>query len=309
MSNFATAGVAEVTSELDLTSSFYDLMFGRANQSDELNPVEADIAKRLEKMLTGGEKVSSLIPPLSRNLTELSQMLRDDNTNFEDLNTVIEKDVGMAADVVKLANSPILRRNKDMVVGTEEAIRAIGMTHLSALVARKLLSDAMKVKPIFYKMFGQQIWSHSLECAIACRIVGTDYDKAETYFLGLVHDVGKIIVFRCLIDAFAEAGGGPRPGGKLFREMMTDYSLVLSHLAAKEWELADEITDALEQQQSSPESELALVLYDANLLCEINMLVQNAVMTRQEGTQLAICMGPEKSTVDKVLNELGDLAG
>jgi HD-like signal output (HDOD) protein len=309
MSNLSPASVAEVTSELDLTSSFYDLMFGHANQSDELNPVEAGIAERLEQMLSGDEKVSALIPPLSRNLTDLSQMLRNDSANFESLNTIIEKDVGMAADVVKLANSPIFRRNKDLVVGTEEAIRAIGMTHLADLVARKLLADAMKVKPIFYKMFGQQIWSHSLECAIACRIVGAEYDKAETYFLGLVHDVGKIIIFRCLIDAFAEVGGGPRPGGKLFREMMTEYSLVLSHLAAQEWGLPEEIIVALEQQQSSPESGLALVLYDANLLCEINMLVRNSIMTQQEGTQLAICMGPEKSTVDKVFNELGDLAG
>lgn len=277
---------------IDLASAFYDVMFGEKNTTtSELNDVETEVANRLVDLLNNSDELVSLIPPLSQILTQLSTMLREDTASISQLNELVMKDVGLSAELVKLANSPIFRRSDVPLADTETAIRTVGFRELADLVSRAILKNVVKVKHIYFKLFGQQIWNHSLACAVACKTLGGDFDRSEAYFLGLVHDIGKIVIFRCLVDAFANTKLMAKPGSKLFRELMTTYSKNLSYQASLEWGLPDRICDALDAQRNDSQEGLGLVLHEANLICEVHMLIGFNRLDECQGLEALLELG------------------
>lgn len=84
-------------------------------------------------------------------------------------------------------------------------------------------------------MFGEQLWEHSVTTAVwakqLAREAGSDPDLA--YFLGLIHDVGKIALFKIIIGEMNSCDPEFKPSSKLFRQMMTKHSVRLSALIAQ----------------------------------------------------------------------------
>ncbi|MCF1427558.1 MAG: hypothetical protein LPD71_07155 [Shewanella sp.] len=63
--------------------------------------------------------------------------------------------------------------------------------------------------------------------------------KAEDAFLNaILHDVGKITIFKILVNAFASAEEGEVPCSSLFRQVMIARSLLLSAMLSGGWNLS-----------------------------------------------------------------------
>jgi hypothetical protein len=66
-------------------------------------------------------------------------------------------------------------------------------------------------------------------------------------------------------------------------------------MLAKEWELSDNIITALEQQETSPTSDLGKVLYLSNVTSELELLIHDEKMDRGDGEDILKEYGlPEK---------------
>ncbi|PKF60770.1 hypothetical protein CW745_12910 [Psychromonas sp. psych-6C06] len=259
-----------------LSSAFYDAMFGPEQLSTEINPVEQKALENVRFILNDSEQLSARIPPLPAVLLELIDTLKNDNAKFLDIALVIEKDPSLAIEVLKVANSALYFTGEGEVTSLPKAVSLIGVKAIASISTTILLEKIRPVAPIYYKMFGKQIWIHSMQCAFLCRELAKaeNEDEFDAYFLGLIHDVGKIIIFNCLCEALRTEPPGSTPGTRTFKELMSEMSADISFFIAQEWGLPVLYCDALQAHHNIHESALATLLYKSNLLSETYLLTK-----------------------------------
>lgn len=282
---------------IDLTTAFYDVMFGKSDEAAEtLNPLEQAVCDDVSRLLEHRD-ISSLVPPLPAQIIQITNAVNDDSTDFRVLQGIIETDVALAGEIISKANTPAFRRTEKPTENIQEAVASLGLSGVADIANNILMKRVLDIKPIYFKMFGQQIWDHSDECAVLCRFLADDYDPGLCYLLGLLHDVGKVVMFKSLVDAFTIAHPEHQPGGKLFKDMMIQYSLWLSWRVAESWDMPESIVGALKQQRYDAAEGLGVILLQGNFLSEMNMLAKVAQIDLEE---MAAIFGQKGLSEEKV---------
>ncbi|MFH2139328.1 MAG: HDOD domain-containing protein [Pseudomonadota bacterium] len=115
---------------------------------------------------------------------------------FQRLDDLIGADQGVASLVLRVVNSPLYSRGNK--VGTIPlAISLLGYSVLRSLAllafSRSLFSETR------HEAFRLHIWQHSLLTAIAsqriCQSLGDGRNGDEAFIAGLMHDIGKVLMF------------------------------------------------------------------------------------------------------------------
>ena len=257
-----------------LSTAFYDAMFGTDNTDSEINHIEEKALRNVREILNSPQQLSKQIPPLPITLLQLIDILKDPNSNFIEITNLIEKDPGLAVEVLKVSNSALYFRGNQEITSLRNAVALLGISGITNISTTLLLEKVKPSKPIYYKMFGKQIWIHSVQCAFLCKILAIENksDEFDAYLLGLIHDIGKIIIFNCLCDALSSEFPDCTPGSQAFKELMAEMSADISYFIAVEWKLPAIYCDALDVQRSVTSSVLSEQLYKGNLLSELYLL-------------------------------------
>jgi len=119
----------------------------------------------------------------------------DNEVSFKDLDKLIKADQGVAATILKVANSPLYARS-NTIKTLQHAISTLGFKMIRSLV---VLASS---KSIFgegkYEKFRKYVWRHSIVTAILAKDLSKKVDLAahqeEIFVAGLLHDIGKIIL-------------------------------------------------------------------------------------------------------------------
>ncbi len=129
-------------------------------------------------------------------------------------------------------------------------------------------------------------------CATACRLIAKQkrIDEFMAYLVGLIFDVGKIIVFQCMSNSFKEINPEMTPQSTAFKQIMCEKSAKLTYLAAKEWQLPEILLIALREQTNTDNinrfSALGKILFSGNLAGEVYLLVQESVIKQEQGIDI-----------------------
>ncbi|MCP5076576.1 MAG: HDOD domain-containing protein [Psychromonas sp.] len=251
-------------------------MFGPKQLQTEINSIEQSALQNVRTILNDPEKLSAQIPPLPSVLLELINTLKDEKSQFMDLAGVIEKDPSLAIEVLRIANSALYFKGEGEITSLKKAVSVIGIAGVASISSTILLEKIRPAAPIYYKMFGRQIWIHSMQCAFLCKAfaVAEHEDEFDTYFLGLIHDIGKIIIFNCLCDALCSVRPDSSSSTRAYKELMSEMSADISFFIAQEWALPQVYCDALQAHRNIKSSTLATLLYKGNLLSEVYLLVK-----------------------------------
>ncbi len=260
----------------NLSTAFYDAMFGKAHLGTEMNNLEHKALQNVREILNSRDALSAQIPALPIVLLELINVLKDENADFMEIALVIEKDPSLAVEVLKVANSALYFRGEGELTSLRKAVSLLGVAGVANITTTILVEKIRPAKPIYYRMFGRQIWCHSVQCAFLCKAIALDneIDEFDAYFLGLIHDIGKIIIFNCLCDALSTELPNDQPGSLAFKELMSEMSADISFFIAQEWHLPQLYCDALQSRRIKGSCSLAAVLYKGNLLSELYLMVK-----------------------------------
>ncbi len=144
------------------------------------------------------------------------QLVADPNTTADMLNKAISADQAMAARVLKLANSSFygcLRSIKTLT----QAIMIIGFSTIKNIVLAASTKDV-------YKRFGlteKMLHEHSFGAAISAHGIAREIgfkNTEEAFLVGLLHDIGKVILNNNDPDRFMEVMQEVYNGGSSFSQ-------------------------------------------------------------------------------------------
>ncbi len=137
---------------------------------------------------------------------KLRQEMDSPTGSVQSLAEIITRDVSLTAKLLKLANSPIYSL-PEPVESIARAIAVIGTNELSTL--------ALGVSTInYFKGIPKELidmaafWRHSVSCAIFAHILAKALGEQNTerfFIAGLLHDVGRLILFKEMPYASSEA--------------------------------------------------------------------------------------------------------
>ncbi len=157
-----------------------------------------DFAKRLEKVI-------EFLPPIPVVMSELLAALDDENVEMNVLARIISKDPSMSMNVLKIANSAFYRLPYK-VATVEHAVKMLGMKEITMICLAcgtyRALMPSRNVQTFSFDDF----WKHSVATGVIARKICRELkvgDKNVIYFLGLLHDVGKVILDRFAHDIYA----------------------------------------------------------------------------------------------------------
>lgn len=180
------------------------------------------------------ERLPGTAPVLAALIARLD---RPEPPSADELADIIEKDPSLSAGILRLANTPAYR-GAEPVDDLEEAVVRVGHReiHQTAVGA----AAAQAVGGVL-----DGFWQHAVAVAVIARTIGDE----RAYLAGLLHDLGKIILydrrpklFRRLVD---EARRVNRPFHAVERQELGIDHAELGAMLARKWELPDWLMRAI----------------------------------------------------------------
>jgi HD-like signal output (HDOD) protein len=156
---------------------------------------------------------------------------------------------------------------------------------LRTILLKALLRPSIPIKPIFYNLVGKPLWDHARDWATACKTLAPNHqiDADEGYLLGLVHDAGKLLIFKLLCSAFRATSATVSPRAGIVAGMVQRYANDLSHRLSRHWNFPPSFLDAIEEQGTTAParmSALGRTLFQGNLVAEAYVVMQKHRFSR-----------------------------
>ena len=139
------------------------------------------------------------LPPLSVTATRLLAMVGDDRFSLEDLAVVINRDPGLSARILGLANSAYFGQKNPILTIEDAIIRVLGLNMVKSLAFSIAVSGVFDSSGC--RSFDlQEYWSHSLSIATLSRQISLAVDSERrpdadgVYLAGLLFDIGVLVL-------------------------------------------------------------------------------------------------------------------
>ncbi|MZH05434.1 MAG: HDOD domain-containing protein [Nitrospinae bacterium] len=137
---------------------------------------------------------------------KLKKVIENPESSFKDIGEVILHDPALSARILKISNSPLF--NPESQVETiEHALTFIGMNQLEELVLGTAVMESFKGIPVDLIDINS-FWKHSIGCALGARLIAEyihEPEKDRFYLLGILHDIGSLVIYKKAPKAAKEA--------------------------------------------------------------------------------------------------------
>ncbi|MCC6531426.1 MAG: HDOD domain-containing protein [Burkholderiales bacterium] len=187
------------------------------------------------------------IPPRPQILQDIETMLDDDDATERMIGQLIARDVGLTAEVFRLANSPFYRRGAN-IQSVEQAVRILGRKAMAQVTRSALLRQQLGTKSACMESF----WERCTDVATLCSVLCDQLERPgklcadEAYLIGLFHDSGVPVLMQHIED-YGKAQFDSPTGPDFLEE---DDARGTSHciaglMVAMEWHLPDMLCEAI----------------------------------------------------------------
>lgn len=177
-----------------------------SSPADDQHTAE-ELKKRILSNLSG-------LPPMPQIVFKAHAIMEDPNSSTKKVAELIETDQAIAAKVLKMANSAYYGMS-GKVSSIQHAAVVLGDRALGELVTLAGTSNLLGSKLYGYAMDSGELWRHSMTVAFGAKIMAQRHMpklENDAFSVGLIHDVGKLVLDRpvlnrkSLFDEFMAAG-------------------------------------------------------------------------------------------------------
>jgi HD-like signal output (HDOD) protein len=186
------------------------------------------------------------IPPCPAVVLAFMEEIRQPDVDFTKLVKLISGDVGMAASMLKTANSPFFAlRNK--VSSIQQAVSVLGLKNMAQIVRGSALQNTIEGDRISMERFWERSnFSAVVSAHIASKLQGVSREDAFT--LGLFHDCGIPILMQKFPN-YKETLSASNQSAQLVitiedQHYHTNHAVV-GNMLARNWSLPENISQAI----------------------------------------------------------------
>lgn len=195
----------------------------------------------------------SELPVFSSVAVRLQQTLSNEACTIEEVQTLICEDQSLAGKVLKISNSSFYA-GLSKVETVKEAIIRLGGQEITNIAMMASQREAYKTTNGILKHNMQALWEHSFSCAVGSRWLAqkTGYhDVAPQAFMGgLLHDIGKLALFKVLDDIIRNEKSSISLSLPLIDEILTTLHEEVGYNLMRAWNLPDIYCDITRQHHA-----------------------------------------------------------
>jgi len=216
------------------------------------------------------------LAPLPQVVTKALELIHDSSSNARELSQVLSLDQALAAKMLSLANSAYHGMPRRVTTITEAVVR-LGYNSIKGLLITASVAGMLQKKVPGYGLEQGSLWQHSISTAIGSRLIAQRlrHGRAEeAYIVGLLHDVGKIILDRVMRKDFAlvlkRVSEEQVPFSTAEREIFGFDHAYIGGLVAQKWCLPDHFADAIAHHhcpsEAVVEKDIAAIVHVADVV-------------------------------------------
>jgi len=221
------------------------------------------------------------LPTLSLVVPRILRVVEDPGVNAASLAELISGDPALAAKMLKVANSTYYGFSRQ-VDTLRQAVPLLGLNMTRSLAVSIGVMSSLPAEDLRPYFSAQGLWKHSLGVALILEELGRGLPEAGSgehrFVMGLVHDVGKIVLAHFFEDSFRAVlrSRTEEKRNKLHeteREVLgTDHCEVASMLLGR-WRFPERIVGPI-RAHHEPETPEGVEARDVALLRVANVLAQ-----------------------------------
>jgi HD-like signal output (HDOD) protein len=218
------------------------------------------------------------LPTLSTVLNRVVDITSQDDSNAADLLEVITTDQSLTANILRVANSPVYGVPY-RIESARQAILLLGFEEVRNIALSASIFKTLTLKANTGTFDRHLFWKHSLLVANLAREFGPLFPKpqykASLFTVGLLHDIGKVVLDQYFPTEFADIVETIRqePDARPLRIEERYLGVTHAYLGSfllKRWQLPLFFVEAVHHHhapwEAKTDKELAAVLYYANLV-------------------------------------------
>lgn len=254
------------------------------------------------------EKIDAThLPSLPHVLLKLLEVCHTEDSTFEDLAKIINKDTALSAKIMSVVNSPIYGK-AGKANSFEHNLVVLGMDTIKSIAISASIYHVFNQFSANASLDMKYFWRHSLTCATLAKLLAqkTAYGcPEEAYLSGMLHNVGQLVLWLNFPKEYASVVLAERDEAQLIaleeKHLGTTHSEVGAWLV-NSWELQTFMSDSVLYHHDSLDRvldahQLVKIIYVANAM-SMDVMVESG----EAATIAQRVFGLEASDVD-------DLAG
>ncbi len=217
-------------------------------------------------------------------VVKLNSMLNDPNSSANDIGNEISLDPALTIRVLKIVNSSLFNLPRQ-IKNIPTAITILGMKQLRDIVMTTAVIKKFQSIPADLVNMNT-FWHHSIACAIAARTIAEHCkikDTEDFFVMGLLHDIGKLVMFLVLPDQSREVlreikttlDQSPDADISQIEKKQFGFShATLGRVLTQQWNMPDSLTTPIAEHHLTF-SQLSLV--EASSILKIADTVSNQI--------------------------------
>ena len=209
--------------------------------------------------------------------TKISRLAEDPRSCAADIAQVVRKDPSTAARILRLVNSSYFGLRSQVTTLTH-AVSVLGLKVIRSVALSVSVVGSFKNVKVPALFNHKRFWEHSALTAGLARAIAKEHrgiDPESAFDVGLMHDIGKLLIACYATEDFARIVAVSQQNGSSFHEaeqavMGTSHDEVGGWLAQK-WNFSQELTHGIAHHHDNVQAgsdPLVAVCQFANALCK-----------------------------------------
>lgn len=209
------------------------------------------------------ELVKIELPPLPGPAMHVATLINDINSSAYKIAQAIGNDPVLATKVLRIANSPIYGYGRP-ITSLPMAVTTLGDSAIYQLIISITASSIFTQKGVS-NFVEKMLWKHSLIVGLLAREISIAFGmqgSEEAFLCGLIHDIGKLLLFRYDQESYARILNTSLEQEMLEQERNTygyDHAQV-GALVAHKWQLPSAICNAICFHHNPGQAEQAVLM-------------------------------------------------
>ena len=202
--------------------------------------MNAEVEIIRQELLSAIEKDELVLPTLPEVALQVREVAQDQNSNVASLAAVIGRDAAISARIIKVANSPLMRRSEHKNENLKMALMSLGMEYTANLATGLAMEQMFQATTDAIDKRLRETWGRSTEVAGICQVFSHgrgNLRSDQATLAGLTHKLGVLPIL-----IYAESSRALLANPKALDELIDSLHPEVGQKILQRWDFSEQLS-------------------------------------------------------------------